>query len=264
MSTTFIQTKPAYKGKAFVSVRKILHTATSTRHDDPLPPVLVEVQHMANMSFYRRLMVMAYRSLSGTRNIPFLLEISCDNNWAKSCYILNASSIADHLQHTPLNPLVALGHFLIQRKRSLRDVARNDDITVKKIYNIAKGMFGDNLQHDSDTDVLQEIYDQCNEARTALCEDVTDVTSRKRTIDCLDKIINMINDQQEAPTTPTANKPNNSDAKGWEFAENYRKDHGAFNWESIFQLGKTKGLFKSYAKWTGAKSAYYRQKRQKQ
>ncbi|KAI8394268.1 uncharacterized protein BYT42DRAFT_37841 [Radiomyces spectabilis] len=41
---------------------------------------------------------------------PYLLELPCDS-WAKSCNILNASSISDHLQHTPLNPLVALGYF---------------------------------------------------------------------------------------------------------------------------------------------------------
>ncbi|ORY97788.1 hypothetical protein BCR43DRAFT_490360 [Syncephalastrum racemosum] len=33
----------------------VLYTASSKRHGDPLPPVLVEVQYTANMAFYRRL-----------------------------------------------------------------------------------------------------------------------------------------------------------------------------------------------------------------
>ncbi|KAI8394269.1 uncharacterized protein BYT42DRAFT_488958 [Radiomyces spectabilis] len=271
------------------SESNVLYIASSARQDKLLPPVLVKVLYTANMASYRRLIyyglsiierysappvvlvIVIHNTTTQLADLaaisekqPYLLELPCDG-WAKSCNILNASSISDHLQHTPLNPLVALGHFLIRQKPLLRDIDRNDDITIQQLYNIAKEIFGNDLQTASNTtDVLRQIYDQCSRARTALCEDVSDVSLRKRTIDCLDQILIIINDQQEPSATALPNNTNNSRTKDWQFVEKCLNDHGSCNWESIFQLGKTKGLFKSYAKWTSAKSAYYRQKKQKQ
>ncbi|ORZ00457.1 hypothetical protein BCR43DRAFT_142049 [Syncephalastrum racemosum] len=83
---------------------------------------------------------------------PFLFELPCDG-WASSCYVLNASSTSAHTKHTPLNPLVALGHFLIQQKPSLRSIDRYDDATVRQLYHIAQEIFGDDSQNESNTGV---------------------------------------------------------------------------------------------------------------
>ena len=42
--------------------------------------------------------------------LPFLLQLPC-YGWAQACYLMNAGSIANHLQNSPLNPAVAVGHF---------------------------------------------------------------------------------------------------------------------------------------------------------
>ena len=84
------------------------------------------------------------------------------------------------------------------------------------------------------------------------------------TLDCFDQILSIINDQQKPTTTALRNNTNDSGTKNWQFIEKYYNHHGAFNWETIFELGKTKGLFNSYSRWTSVKSAYYMQKKQKQ
>ncbi|MBM6383520.1 MAG: hypothetical protein JSY10_05940 [Paenibacillus sp.] len=60
--------------------------------------------------------------------------------------MLNSSSISDQLQLASFNPLVALGHFLIQQKPSLRHIDRNDDETIQLLYTIAQQIFGDGLK----------------------------------------------------------------------------------------------------------------------
>ncbi|GAA5806288.1 hypothetical protein HPULCUR_011819 [Helicostylum pulchrum] len=329
-----------------------------------------------------------------SEKLPFLLELPC-HGWTESCYLLNSSSISNQLQPTSLNPLVALGHFLIQQKPSLRRIDRNDDKTVQLLYTIAQQIFGDGLKESESVitaEDLDEIHDQCTRAKSYLLEDVLDESSRKRTLDSFatgsslrsigfdvlldstpdvdsygdirsldyslyllqqslsnhDKslkffnlptlvfkwitLINRISDirgsallqnemsylrnqerqnfeqkysqmnpsqksvfdtithaidnkernphfflQGPAGTGKTINEPrkkptgsvlsnndNDSVIKDWQFVDNYYEDHGSFNWEIIFKLGKAKELFGSYSKWTSAKSAYYRFKKQKQ
>lgn len=48
--------------------------------------------------------------------LPFLLDISC-HGWAQQCYLMNARSIAIHIQDKPLHPFIAVGHFLIEKSR---------------------------------------------------------------------------------------------------------------------------------------------------
>lgn len=264
----------------------VLYTASSAQHDKTLPPLLVEIQYTANMAFYRRLIkyglsTMKQHSASpvvlvivihnittevvdlliSSKKQPYLFELPC-HGWAKSCYVLNASSISAHISQTVLNPLVALGHFLIQQKLSLRHIDRNDDATIQLLYAIAKELFGDDSQNGPKTaDVLQQIHDQCTMAKTVLCEDVSNISSQKRTLACLDQVLHIINQQES--TTASAIGTSDSGSADWQFVEKYHNDHGAFNWQTIFELGKAKNLFKSYSKWTSAKSAYYRQKKQR-
>ncbi|KAI8061371.1 hypothetical protein BDF21DRAFT_138223 [Thamnidium elegans] len=135
-----------------------------------MPHIVVKVQYTGNMSFYPRLIdydlsVMKRYSASPTvlaiiihnttteltnlavasEKLPFILELPC-HGWAESCYLLNSSSISDQLQLASFNPLVALGHFLIQQKPSLRHIDRNDDETIQLLYTIAQQIFGDGLK----------------------------------------------------------------------------------------------------------------------
>lgn len=107
--------------------------------------------------------------------------------WAKSCYLLNCSSISDHLQLIPLDPLIGSGIFPVQQTPSLRLIDRNDNEILKLLYAIAQQIFGDELKEAEPVikeEDLQEIQDQCKRAKSYLLEDVQDASSRKRTPDC--------------------------------------------------------------------------------
>ncbi|KAG2198978.1 hypothetical protein INT47_013162 [Mucor saturninus] len=85
--------------------------------------------------------------------------------------------------------------------------------------------------------------------------------SRKRVLDCLDRILARINEPQKKPTgSVISNNDKDFLTKDWQFVD----DHGLLNWEIIFKLGKAKERFGSYTKWTSTKSAYYRFQKQKE
>ncbi|KAI9004022.1 hypothetical protein CLU79DRAFT_378396 [Phycomyces nitens] len=173
-----------------------------------------------------------------SENQPFLLELPC-HGWVKSCYLLNSSSISEHLQSTPLNPLVALGDFLIQQKPSLRSIDRNDDETIQLLYAIAQQIFSDGLKQNESVitaEDLHEIYDQCTRARSYLLEDVLDPTWRKRTLDCLNQVLLKINETNKEPAVSMPNSSSDSTIKDWQFVDKYHNDHGGFNWETVFEL----------------------------
>ncbi|KAG1167903.1 hypothetical protein G6F70_009384 [Rhizopus microsporus] len=189
-----------------------------TVKSNKLPPLLVEVQCTANMAFFRRLMEYSlsinkhYHALpvvlaicihnttsdlmglsTPSSTLPFLVELLC-SGWAKSCYLMNGGSISKHLQEIPLNPFVAVGHFLIEQKPSLADMIHRDDKTIIMLYELAKKVFGDQIQEEqyaanSVKSVYNELNKQCSTAKQFLLEDVQDVESRKRTLDCLDQAL---------------------------------------------------------------------------
>ncbi|CAO3662927.1 unnamed protein product [Rhizopus microsporus] len=179
-----------------------------TVKSNKLPPLLVEVQCTANMAFFRRLMEYSlsinkhYHALpvvlaicihnttsdlmglsTPSSTLPFLVELLC-SGWAKSCYLMNGGSISKHLQEIPLNPFVAVGHFLIEQKPSLADMIHRDDKTIIMLYELAKKVFGDQIQEEQ-----YAANSQCSTAKQFLLEDVQDVESRKRTLDCLDQAL---------------------------------------------------------------------------
>ncbi|KAG1135725.1 hypothetical protein G6F38_012577 [Rhizopus arrhizus] len=152
-----------------------------TVKSNKLPPLLVEVQYTANMAFFRRLMEYSlsvnkhYHALpvvlaicihnttsdlmelsTPSSTLPFLVELPCVG-WAKSCYLINAGSIAKHLQEIPLNPFIAVGHFLIEQKPSLADMIHRDDKTIIMLYELAKKVFGDQIQVEQDVANSEEI-----------------------------------------------------------------------------------------------------------
>ena len=59
---------------------------------------------------------------------------------------MNGGSIAKHLQEIPLDLFVAVGYFLIEQKPSLADMIHRDDKTIIMLYELAKKVFGDQIQ----------------------------------------------------------------------------------------------------------------------
>ncbi|KAL7311550.1 hypothetical protein PS15m_009300 [Mucor circinelloides] len=61
--------------------------------------------------------------------------------WANQCFILSKESISSHMGKTPLNPIVALGSFIIEQKQSLVDHAHRHDPFLQNLYSSAKHIF---------------------------------------------------------------------------------------------------------------------------
>ncbi|KAI8083221.1 uncharacterized protein B0P05DRAFT_536564 [Gilbertella persicaria] len=190
---------------------------------EDLPPILIEVQHTANMNFYRRLMKYSllvweqYSVLpiviaicvhytsnellemsSVSERISFMKELP-SHGWARSCLLINKKSILNFEDETPLEPIVALAHFFVEQKTSLLHIKRHDDATVQFLYSITKRIFegelaADKNKNDALEEVCDESYNQLTMAKRLLAEDVSDDAARKRTIDCLDNGIKFIND----------------------------------------------------------------------
>ncbi|GAA5813007.1 hypothetical protein MFLAVUS_006473 [Mucor flavus] len=97
-------------------------------------------------------------------------------------------------------------------------------------------------------------------AISILLEDHQGGSSKKRAVDCLDQVLTKINQPQKKATGSILS---NND-EDWKFVEKYYEDHGSLNWEAIFKLGKLNERFGNYSKWTSAKAAYYRFKKQNQ
>ncbi|KAI8083245.1 uncharacterized protein B0P05DRAFT_536668 [Gilbertella persicaria] len=219
----------------------VLYCPIQKKELKDFPPILIEVQHTANMKFYRRLMkyslsvweqysvspiVIAicvhYTSnellemSSVSDRISFMKELP-SHGWAKSCLLINKESILNFEDETPLEPVVALAHFFVEQKTSLLHIKRHDDATVQLLYSIAKRIFEGELDADKDKDdaleeVCNESYNQLAMAKRLLAEDVSDEAARKRTIDCLDSGIKFINDFKKkhklGPYSPdVANEP---------------------------------------------------------
>ena len=270
----------------------VLYTSSNSKNSNSLPPIVVEVQYTGNMPFYCRLIdyglsvtkrnsassvvlaIIIHNTTTELTNLavaseklPFLLELPC-HGWAESCYLLNSSSISDQLQLTSLTPLVALGHFPIQKKPSLRRIDWNDDKTIQSLYTIAQQIFGDGLKENESVitaEDLDEIHDRCTRAKSYLLKDALEESSGKRALDCLDRVLVRINEPRKKPIgSVLSNNDNDFVIKDWQSVDKYYEDHGSLNWETIFKLGKAKELFDSYSKWTSAKSAYYQFQKQKQ
>ncbi|KAG0182697.1 hypothetical protein DFQ29_002827 [Apophysomyces sp. BC1021] len=276
----------------------VLYHPTKQSKIKILPPVLIEVQYTANMNFYRRLIeyslsvkkqypsmlpiVVAICIHSTTQELlnlttecdtmPFMMQLPC-HGWAKSCFLLNAESISNHLQQNPLHPLVALGHFFIEQEPSLVSMKKRDDETIQLLYSIAKRVFEDEITLDEAKrgtlkDVCTHAYNQLNMARQTLIEDVPEEASRKRTIECLDDGMIFIEELRtkyrisSSPTEITTATTSEQGNQNWQFIDAYRNENGTdMDWNQCFEAGKQKGLFKKYAKYQSVKSAYFRAKK---
>jgi hypothetical protein len=165
----------------------VLYVADSSANNETndLPPILIQVQYTANMSFFKRLIdyslsvgkqyhaepiVIAIATHNTTKNlldlaaqsdiIPFLKTLPC-YGWAKNCYLMNANSINGCINENVLDPLVALGHFLIKQKQSLSEMERKDDETIQLLYKIAGDIFGD--AYAIEESAAEKIEDVCSQ-----------------------------------------------------------------------------------------------------
>ncbi|KAI8642646.1 hypothetical protein BD408DRAFT_432242 [Parasitella parasitica] len=78
-----------------------------------------------------------------------------------------------------------------------------DDKTIQLLYTIAQQIFVDGLKQIESMIMakdLDEIRDQCTRAKSYLLEDVLDESSKKRTVDCLDKVLVRVDEPRKKQT----------------------------------------------------------------
>ncbi|OAD65534.1 hypothetical protein PHYBLDRAFT_64604 [Phycomyces blakesleeanus NRRL 1555(-)] len=103
------------------------------------------------------------------------------------------------------------------------------------------------------TKELDDIHDHCIKAKLDPLDDALGESLIKRGLGRLDRVLVKINELRKKSTKSAL--PNNDKdlvIKDWGFVDKYYEDHGSLNWETIFKLGKAKGLFANYSKWTSA------------
>lgn len=275
----------------------VLYIANSSAKNKTykLPPILIEVQYTANMAFFKRLIdyslsvekqyheepiVIAIVTHNITNNLleltsqsnilPFFKTFSC-LGWAKKCYLMNSGSISNCLDENELDPLVALGHFLIKQKQSLSEMERKDDKTIQLLYKIAKDIFGDVCEEEESAnekieDICKQTYNVVNMAKQILIEDVKEEALRKRTVDFLDNGLTAIEELCSKHSTNALSRgkrarsaDNQTEDPDWRFVESFRLEQGSkMDWKVCFELGQEKNLFKKYSTSKSLKAAFYR------
>lgn len=273
----------------------VLYAPISHRDRD-LPPILVEIQHTVNMKFHLRVneyclqilkeypvtpivVVVCINSttediinMEAKRNeeFPFAMHLPCIG-WAKSFNLLNGGSIHAYLDTQPLHPLVAVAHFLIEQKLSLISMQNRQDLTIQKLFSLAKGIFGNEIdEYENLLVVLEEVCNQTksqfSKASKRLLEDIEDPESIKRTAKCLDDGILYVNEVcrkhhiTAEPLNPSSVGSSSSSTPSrdllpapkqenpnWVFIDSARKHlKDKMDWEACFQIGKDMGLFGGY------------------
>ncbi|ORX42602.1 hypothetical protein DM01DRAFT_1330070 [Hesseltinella vesiculosa] len=291
----------------------VFYSPTNRANAKTLPPILIEVQYAANGSFFRRLveyclMIRKHHSLlpiviaicihSTTQEfkdltydgdtLPFTKQVHC-RGWAQECYFISAATISSvqthntsYLDRQPLHPLAALGHFLIEQKPSILNIAAKDDPTIQLLYGIAKRVFGDeaakeDARHDAISNICSKATSQFNLAMSLLAEDVPDARAQKRTRDCLNDGLELMDKLHtkyaNVPSSSTTNDstrfqnttneqpepPLPSGNNDWQFVDNYRSQHGTkMDWVGCYQAGKAVGFFSKYTSMKSVQAAYYR------
>lgn len=160
----------------------------TTSISESLPPVLVEIQNVVDMSFIHRLNKYCNHIIDQYNVTPICLticiksirhELSRDfidstksailkklasDYWAKEHLVMTPDTIMNHIEQIratqePLHPLVALGYVLTQQKCSLLGLHEyREDPHVILLYKIAKEVIEQDIQeHEATVDVLMNV-----------------------------------------------------------------------------------------------------------
>ncbi|GAA5808435.1 hypothetical protein MFLAVUS_001826 [Mucor flavus] len=138
----------------------VLYCPLSRKDLKSHPPLLIEIQYSADMNFFH-------------------------------CFLINKQTVSDHLENKPLEPLVALAHFIIEGKSALVSMEKGDDETIKKLYTIAKQIVSHEILNEkTSTTAFEELYchaiNGLNQTKEILLETPNTEDTNKRAIDCLE------------------------------------------------------------------------------
>ncbi|KAI9033830.1 hypothetical protein CLU79DRAFT_692620 [Phycomyces nitens] len=168
-----------------------------------------------------------------------------------------------------MEPLVALGYFIIQQKLSLEEIEKKDDPTIKMLYKISQDAFGEIYREETISkrveDICSQTYDIIKSAKRTLAKDVREEVQRKRTADILDSGLETIQElrRKHSVIYTSGKRQRLSDEDGddldWKFVQTFKQEHvGRMDWKLCFQFGKEKNLFSKYSSSQSLRSAFNR------
>ena len=295
----------------------------TAKAEDMLPPVLVEVQNAVDMKFVDRItryclaikkehqlapIVVAIAIHSTCRELsldaqpdqdmPFLLRLPC-KYWSRSFFLMTAGSISTHVDIKPMEPIVAIAHFLISQKRSLMAFENRDDPTLKALFMLCKEILDEEIKSkENAVDVLLDVVDQvrCQLKKISDSSDA-DTVAGKRVLEYADDTLLYLNmcrrkymkRSSSPPSIPyPMDMPNNIQATeseepfedhlpesraststsaassnpDFEFVDAFRHKSGKnMNWQACYRTGRAQGYFAKYKDHTTLKSTYFKQKK---
>ncbi|KAI9266171.1 hypothetical protein EDC94DRAFT_603027, partial [Helicostylum pulchrum] len=120
--------------------------------------MLVEIQHTVDLKFYLRISKYYVLNLMERNNPDVMFASQLPSTcWAKSFHLLNAGTIRPYLAE-PLDPLVAVAHFLIEQKQPLISMELGENTTIQMLFRFTKEIFGDDIgKYDNIVDTLQNV-----------------------------------------------------------------------------------------------------------
>lgn len=162
---------------------------TCDENDSSLPPVLIEVQHVVDDNFMRRLLgycislekqygvlpiVLIFpissikfevlNRIRKRKSHPLLIHYPC-HPWAQACFIVDRNGLEENLQQ-PLIPFASVCLFLVRQDLSLLRSPYNSDQTMQLLYRLAQHHVGTTiLDHDH---IVDDVLSFCNETKTRL------------------------------------------------------------------------------------------------
>lgn len=127
------------------------------------------------------------------------------------------------------------------------DIKKKEDETIKMLYEITARVSRDEARQNAIDTICSKSTSQLNRAMSLLLEDVPEPNARKRTRDCLQDGLDLIEElhtKYRASSSPSVRTPANND---WQFIDDYKKEHGTkMNWATCYETGKNIGLFSNY------------------
>ncbi|CAO3610434.1 unnamed protein product [Mucor fragilis] len=224
------------------------------------PPVLIEVQNVADDAFIHRLVrycgkvyeeygvvpvvlvvvvkkirdTIMRKATKDTIN-PFLFKLPCFP-WAKKCFFISTESIRDHLAETPLSPLVALGAYFTCQKTSILDHSQMHDPTIQMLYRLSQRIFENTVVNENTT--VDDILSLCQKSESKIkkgikaLEESTETSGNKRALDYLNDGLEIVKSYR-LKYMPSELSPASSPASSPAPALSPAPEPSSRNWEFV-------------------------------
>jgi hypothetical protein len=203
-------------------------------------------------------------------NHTHLLEIEC-KCWAKSCSFISPNSIKEHIKENPMDPLVALAYYMTSQSQRLESLVYNTDPIVQLLYAISSKAAPKGGTGIEKAVMMNEFLEETESKLQKIIglEDEDPGVIVKKSHPYVEEVLNDIENQKrkfkDDDFEPTGSQMDRNTKKynpdDYLFIEALSEAGKYKNWKTIYDKGKSKGLFQSYTSPNTLKSSYYQAKK---